>query len=693
MGVGLRQSYLSAVTVFTGSFLLFLMQPVLGRTLLPAFGGAASVWVICLASFQTLLLVGYLYAHWLRNSERAGKKLHIALLVFSALMLVPVTFFRSDIEHFIQGYSSNLVALLLGIMIFASLPYTLLAAGSTMVQNWLVKDRSHGDVYRLYAVSNTGSFAGLLCYPFLIEPFVPLNLQWYAISGLTLLYCVALKWIADRTKQSPCVTSEAVAESPRSVQRWTWCVIPAISSFMLNAVIAHMFVDVTPLPLIWTFFVACFLLSYVIGFSRFGSMLPKLWWILALLSVVAASAVRGVVGSGSFVVNLSAAAALLIFCGSWLHGILYKNRPEHARLTHYYLMLAVGGAAGGILSAVVAPLLFNTVFEYPFILWISSLVLGIRLFRSITFVSDRVLLLRLLVIVWATVFLFVISAGGRRETSLVRYQQRNFYGTIKVTQTVESIDGNSTSPVNYLWCGQTTHGIQAMKSDLRTKGTSYYGETGGGIAVRAHPKFKADQPLIVGIVGLGAGTMACYGRPRDLYRFYEINPLVIEVAKNRSLFTYLADSKAAIDLIEGDARRMLEREYALKKPLYDVLMIDAYSGDAVPCHLATREAYELYLSRLAPNGILAVHVSNWHIDLLPLCKAAAKEFGLTPYGVVGVQENSLSTSPIWVFMTREKFTYRYPMWTQVREVDWNKVRNIKMPTDDCGSLVSLIRWR
>lgn len=258
---------------------------------------------------------------------------------------------------------------------------------------------------------------------------------------------------------------------------------------------------------------------------------------------------------------------------------------------------------------------------------------------------------------------------------------------------MESFGEQGNHNVNYLWCGQTTHGIQVNGSDLKIKGTSYYGETGGGIAVNAHPKFKNETPMVVGIVGLGAGTMACYGRPGDLYRFYEINPLVVDVAKDRSLFTYLSDSKASIDLVEGDARHMLEVEQASKDPLYDVLMIDAYSGDAVPCHLATKEAFELYLKRLAPNGILAVHVSNWHIDLLPLCKAAAKELDLAPYGVVGVQENTLTTSSVWVFMTRSKLTYRYPLWTQVREIDWDKVRDIKLPVDDCGSLVSLIRWR
>ncbi|MFA7173365.1 MAG: fused MFS/spermidine synthase [Kiritimatiellia bacterium] len=693
MGAELRHSYLPTATVFTGSFLLFLMQPVVGRTLLPVFGGAAAVWVICLASFQVLLLVGYFYAHWFRDFKSAGKNLHLALLIAAACSVFLVTFFRTDVAQFIQRPSSALFYVVLGVLSFAALPYVLLASGSTLVQAWLAGDDSRGDIYHLYAISNLGSFAGLLCYPFLIEPFVPVTIQWYGLGVLILIYGVVFKVMISQTRDLSRLHVEAAPEPKRKVLEWSWFVIPAISAFMLNAVIAHMFIDVTPLPLLWVAFVAIFLLSYVVGFSCWGIRLLKFWGALALASLVFAALARGIVGAGSFGVSCAASAALLMFCGTWMHTVLYQNRPEHKRLTCFYLMLAAGGAVGGVLSAVVAPNLFSSVLEYPLILGVCGLLLCWWMLDAITFVKDRVLFFRLLLLLCGSVFFFVISTGGHRSSSRVSYQKRNFYGSIKVTRTIESFGEEGKHEVHYLWCGQTTHGIQACGSSLRNKGTSYYGETGGGIAVAAHPKFKSAQPMTVGVVGLGAGTMACYGRPQDLYRFYEINPLVIEVATDQSLFTYLKDSPAQVDLIEGDARRMMEIEQAAGDPLYDVLMIDAYTGDAVPCHLATREAFELYLNRLAPGGILAMHVSNWHIDLLPLCKAAAYELNLVPYGVVGVQENSLSTSAVWVFMTRDKFIYRYPLWSQVREIDWEKVRAFNLPSDDCGSLVSLIRWR
>ncbi|MDD2600860.1 MAG: fused MFS/spermidine synthase [Kiritimatiellae bacterium] len=693
MGAGSRHSYLPAITVFTGSFLLFLMQPVVGRTLLPVFGGAAAVWVICLASFQALLLVGYFYAHWFRDFKSTRKNLHPALLLTAALSVMLVSFFRTAIVQFIQSPSNVLLWVVLGVLCFAALPYVLLAAGSTLVQAWLAGGESRSDIYHLYAISNIGSFAGLLCYPFLIEPFVPVGIQWYGLAALMLLYAVVFKRLISQTRDVSEHRVQAAPEPEQEVLGWSWFVIPAISSFMLNAVIAHMFIDVTPLPLLWVAFVAIFLLSYVVGFSRWGVRLLKLWGLLAFASLVFAILVRGVIGAGSFGVSCAASAALLMFCGTWMHTVLFQNRPEHKRLTRFYLMLAAGGAVGGVLSAVVAPNLFSSVLEYPLVLGSCGLLLCWWALHAIAFVRARPLFMRLLLLLCGSALFFVISAGGRRSPSRVSYQKRNFYGSIKVTRTIESFGQEGNHEVHYLWCGQTTHGIQACGSSLRNKGTSYYGETGGGIAVAAHPKFKSAQPMTVGVVGLGAGTMACYGRAQDLYRFYEINPLVIEVAINPVLFTYLQDTPARVDLIEGDARRMMEIEQAAGDPLYDVLMIDAYTGDAVPCHLATREAFELYLNRLAPDGILAMHVSNWHIDLLPLCKAAAKDLNLVPYGVVGVKENSLSTSAVWVFMTRNKFTYRYPLWSQVREINWEKVRAFNLPTDDCGSLVSLIRWR
>lgn len=664
----------------------------MGRTLLPPFGGSAAVWMICLAVWQTLLVAGYAYAHFFNRLSLCTRPRHFMLLFISVLLLFAVTCFRRDLLGFIHDSSGGPTGVFLGILIFAALPYILLASGSTLVQAWIANRSKRGDVYHLYAVSNAGSLCGLLCYPLLIEPFIPLGFQWYGISLLLLIYCVLFKKFFTY-----CSNRDQSYEPPssfdhRNVRPWSWFLLPALSCFLLNSIVAHMFIDITPMPLIWVVLVACFLLSYIVGFSRVGGVSPNLWFALALLSVIAATAARRVVGSGSFAVHGVSAMALLFFCGTWLHRKLYENRPEPARLTRYYLVLTVGGAVGGILASIIAPLLFKSVLEYPLALWLCAVTLVYIFLNELSFFKKHAYLINISLLVWAVLAFSFIRTSGRHTGSRQIHSERNFYGTLRISQTREDFGDGRTFPVNYLWNGQTTHGIQIRGPGMRDVAKAYYGETGGGIAVKAHPRYKDEKPLTVGVVGLGVGTMACYGRPGDLYRFYEINPAVVKVATDPQFFSFLADSKAAIDLIDGDARNMLTVEQAAEDPLYDSLIIDAFSGDAVPYHLITEEAFRLYFSRLKPDGILAIHVSNWHINLLPLCKAVARELEVVPYGVVGVSENKFTPSSIWVFMTRKPMTWRYPMWTKVREVEWSLVRDIKLPEDDCGTLISLIRW-
>lgn len=687
-----NKSLLPAITVFTGAFLLFLMQPLMGRTLLPFFGGSATVWMICLASWQTLLLAGYLYAHFFSRVPYDKRKRHVVLLSAATLLLFAVSVCRTEILSSVHGWQNGALGVFTGIMLFASFPFVLLAAGSTLVQAWLAHQRDDTDVYHLYAVSNAGSLCGLLCYPLLIEPFVPVRFQWFGMVALLTGYCLFFRKQLKVSFPDEMPMAADGSRERRCVQSWTWFFLPALSCFLLNAIIAHMFIDITPMPLIWVVFVACFLLSYIVGFSRAGRTFPGLWYFLAFVSLVAAALAQRSLGSGSFSINVAATLAVLFFCGAWLHSKLYENRPETALLTHYYLALTAGGAFGGLIASVVVPLLSDIVVEYPLALWLISLSLLFVPLSKSRFSGKYRYLFKTVLLVWALLSFVFIKSTARRTGSRVICAERNFYGVLRITQTQEKFDNNRCFPVNYLWNGQTTHGIQVKGPGMQTMAKAYYGETGGGIAVTAHPLYKAGKPMNVGVVGLGAGTMACYGRKGDLYRFYEINPAVTGVATDSRFFTFLADSKAAIDLIDGDARNMLSVEQAAGDPLYDSLIIDAYSGDSVPYHLATREAFELYFSRLKPDGILAIHISNWHINLLPLCKTIAKELHVELYGVAGLDENVYTHSSMWVFMTRNPMTWRYPMCDKVREVNWLLVRDMKLPKDDCGSLISLIRW-
>lgn len=705
--MNLRSGLMPAVAVFSGSFLLFLIQPLLGRTLLPVFGGSAAVWSVCLAAYQALLLAGYAYAHGLaRCSASTQRRTHLALLGLSSVWAFGIAASRHSLKEVFGASAVPSLEVLVCVLVFVGLPYVLLASGSTLVQAWVAGDAcapergpgrvgasGTGGVYRLYAVSNLGSLTGLLAYPFAVEPFVPLTAQWWGFAACFAGYAAWVtrllfgRSLTVEPRQNDVSGGAVRAEAGALL----WFLLPGVSAFLLNAVVAHLFTDVTPMPLVWVAMLAAFLVSYVIGFSPLSAGRHGLWCGLAALSLTGAAVAGGWWGTGSFYPNAAAAAALLVFVGAVLHGWLYEERPETARLTRYYLSIAAGGAGGGLLSSLAAPAVFSRVLEYPLILCVCAVLVAWRAPKP-RFIARSRAGSWALTLCCGAAWLVLAAATARRTQSRTVFSGRSFYGCLRVTQTVESFGSQGTFPVYYLWCGQTTHGIQVRAPFFKGRGTSYYGQTGGGAAILAHPKYQAGKGIKVGVVGLGAGTLACYGRACDLYRFYEINPQVVKVATDPRFFTYLPDAQTPIDLVPGDARRMLEKERLAGDPLYDVLVVDAYSGDAVPYHLATVEAYRLYFDRLEPDGILAVHVSNWHIDLLPLCKAVSETLGVVPYGVVGIDENSVTTSSMWVFMTRRPMAYRYPGKASVREVEWKRIRGMRAPTDEKGSLVSLLRF-
>ncbi len=700
---------LPALTVFFGSFLLFLVQPLTGRTLLPVFGGSASVWMVCLAVYQTLLLVGYGYAHLLAGADRKDShrhtKRHLYLLAGSILWTLGMVCLRPLLKNYFGTSEDPTLEVLFCVLLFVGLPYVLLSANSSLVQSWVSQGAQpqRTDVYRLYAISNFGSFCGLLIYPFLLEPFVPLTWQWLGFALCLAGYVALLAKLAKRLggqvagsdksdlsdRSDGTETTEAIRAFPHSrIPEFLWLLLPATSAFLLNAITVYLSIDVTPMPFVWVALLSAFLLSYVIGFSSWTFCCRWLWSLGAVITLIAAAYARGLWGTGSFVPNASAGLALLLIVGSLLHGWLYETRPEASKLTRYYLFISAGGALGGLTSSFLAPVLFTQVWEYPLIL---SLCSGLVAWRTVP--RYRLPVACLSMILW----LVLAHYTQRRTESTTLYRSRNFYGCLAVTQTFYK-DGSRMTPLHFLWYGQTTHGMQLMSQDQQHIPTSYFGPTGGGIAFNAHPKYQQGLPMKVGIVGLGAGTLATYGRPGDLFRFYEINTQVIDVATNANLFTYLPTSAAAIDLVVGDARRMLERERAnhqlnpKRDPLYDLLVIDAYNGDAVPYHLTTREAFQLYFDRIAPDGMLAVHISNWHIDLLPICKSIASDLGVCAYGSIGYMDSNITIGAIWVFMTRQPNSYHYPNRPQkIRDVNWSEVRNIRTLTDERGSLMTLLR--
>ena len=735
---------LSALTIFLGSFLIFGVQPMLGRTLLPAFGGTAAVWTTCLATYQVLLLVGYWYAHCMSGRQGSGFRvqgsgkemgylgrstMHIALLGLAVAWVAGFAWGRPWLMAHIGNSDYPALEVLLCVLAFAGLPYVLLSANSTLIQAWLSQaedlgrgtcdlgdgedpmshvSRPMSDVYRLYAVSNAGSLLGLLCYPFLVEPFLSLDAQWYGFAGALAVYGGLLAVLAKGLQPQKVVvegsgfrvqgadgsdgtegtggtegTEPIRAFEHSRIRALLWLLLPATSTFLLNAVTAHLSTDVTPIPLLWVALLAAFLVSYIIGFSKIGEKGVLVWCVIAMVPLVFCAYATGMKGGRGFLFNLIPGILLVLLGSTFLHSWLYRIRPEAERLTRFYLCIAAGGAMGGLLSGIIAPLVFSRVLEYPFILIFLSLI-GV-LYAMKNGAKELQWMQTTVYITAIAAVLFTVTGVNKEESGVTILRRlRNFYGCLTVSnQEVKTQFGDSILAYRFQH-GETLHGVQFQPHYLREKPTTYFGPNGGGYGILNHPSYSKGAPMSVGVIGLGIGTLAAYGRTNDTYRFFEINPQVIEVAWNTNYFTYLSGCKAAISVALGDARKVITAE----TNRYDVLVIDAYSGDSIPFHLATKEAFQLYLDRLNPGGILAVHISNWHIDLNPLCKAVAKEWGLKITGVIS-QPQGVSTAACWVFMGDRQLPVQ---GLHVRETDWAQVRDIALPTDACGSLINLVRY-
>jgi bacterioferritin-associated ferredoxin len=767
---------LPALTMFLGSFLIFGVQPMLGRTLLPAFGGTAAVWVVCLASFQLLLLVGYFYAHCVGKVKSEKRKvksgaLHIALLGLAVVWVVGFAMGRPWLMAHIGGGAYPALEVLLCVLAFVGLPYVLLSANSTLIQAWVsqglepqteslnykskITNLKSDDVYHLYAISNAGSLVGLLCYPFLVEPFLSLDAQWYGFAGVLAVYAGLLAILARRLEpQNPQKTQnkEDIQHPTLNIEHRTsnkeiaesdscgschsdakeigahvllWLALPATSTFLLNAVTAHLSTDVTPIPLLWVALLAAFLVSYIIGFSKAGEKGVLVWCVVAMIPLAFCAYATGLKGGQGFLMNLIPGLLLVLLGSTFLHSWLYKLRPAQQALTRYYLCLAAGGAIGGLLSGILLPLMTNRILEYPLILIILSFWTLYFVYKNCPVDFQWLKIASQLVVCAVVLYSFKGYFTEEPGVKEVVSRARNFYGCLRVSVTEAKTQFNDIIPGMQLNHGDTMHGLQFKPHYLRDKPTSYYGPLGGGFALLSHPSYTNDTPMRVGLIGLGAGTMACWGRTNDTYRFFEINPKVVDIASNTNYFTYLADSKATVSIGLGDARALI----AAETNRYDVLVIDAYSGDAIPFHLATKEAFRLYLDRLNPGGILAVHISNWHIDLNPLCKAVAKEqwqsavavgseeeksskveekqptsyscgscysdakrngysSGLKLTGVISAPQG-LCTAANWVFISDHELPVK---GLAIRETDWTQVRDMVLPTDERGSLISLVRY-
>ncbi|MCC7484608.1 MAG: fused MFS/spermidine synthase [Burkholderiales bacterium] len=630
-----------ASTIFLSAFLLFLVQPIMAKQILPWFGGSAAVWTTCLVFFQFLLLFGYAYSDWTtrRLEPRRQVTIHVVLLAGS-LASLPIIAGSGWKPAGDEDPTWRILGLL---TVTIGLPYFLLSTTGPLVQAWFARTFPTGTVYRLFALSNFGSLLALIAYPFAVEPWISAGEQswgWSAGYVLFVALCAGSAVLSVRGRPAAphtagAGTAPAPEPGPTRGDYAMWLILSAMGSFMLLAVTNHITHDVASVPFLWILPLTLYLLSFILCFEGRG-WYRRAWFLGPLFVIVGAMAwaiytERGIVDIKEALPLF--AAGLFVMC-MFFHGELATLKPAPRHLTSFYLMVSLGGALGGLLVGFIAPRLFNTYYEFG-----AGLVVTLALAAYVTHRLHPVVPMLALATLGFTgyyVYRYVDTLA-----SGTRLMARNFYGTLRVKDV-----GTGDEAVRRLMHGMIMHGEQYLSPKRRGEATTYYGATSG--IGRLITTLQPSGPLRVGVVGLGTGTLAAYGRAGDLYRFYEINPQVIEVARGE--FRYLDDSAARVETVLGDARLAMERE---PDQGYDVLVVDAFSSDSIPVHLVTREALRVYLRHMKPGGVVAFHVTNRFLRLAPVVKRLAAESGLGTLLIIDdSEENDLSKTD-WVFVTRD----------------------------------------
>ena len=671
---------LYALTIFTSAFLLFLVQPIIAKQILPWFGGSAAVWTTCLVFFQFLLLAGYAYSDWTtrRLAPRRQVAVHIALLVLS-LVSLPIV---ADASWKPAG-DEDPTWRILGLLAFTiGLPYFLLSTTGPLVQAWFARTFPSGTVYRLFALSNFGSLLALLSYPFFFEFWVATKVQawgWSAAYAAFVALCAASAVYSARSqpRAAAFVTADnegPAGPAPTAGAYAAWLLLSAMGSFMLLAVTNHITHDVASVPFLWVLPLTLYLLSFILCFEGRGWYRRSIF-LGPLLVVVAAMAwalheERGIMDIKEAVpLNL---VGLFVMC-MFFHGELAAVKPAPRYLTRFYLMVSLGGALGGVAVGLVAVKLFNTYYEFGI-----GLVLTLLIAAFVTRFMHSVVPMVTLAAVGFTGFHIYQYIGTL--TGNTRVMTRNFYGTLRVKDTGPEDDKTA---VRRLMHGVIMHGEQYLAPEKRGEPTTYYGVTSGiGRAIRT---LESGTPLRVGVVGLGTGTLATYGRKNDVYRFYEINPQVVQVA--RTEFSFLGDSGAAIETVLGDARLALEREAPQH---YDVLAIDAFSSDSIPVHLITREAMAVYFRHMKPGGVVAFHVTNRFLHLAPVIKRIADEQQLHTALIADDAEESDLASTDWVLVTRDRAFVERPVIARFAS-KIEEIPELGVWTDDFNNLFQILK--
>jgi hypothetical protein len=720
---------LFVATILLGSFLLFLVQPMVARMALPRLGGAPNVWNSAMLVYQALLLGGYAYAHVLgRLSLKRQAIVHVGVLALAALSL-PIAL--ADLPSAAPGAEVVWVPLLflatIGPLFFA------VSAQAPLMQRWYAADPRAGDPYPLYAASNLGSFAGLIAYPLLAEPLLPIAVQstaWAIGYGvLVVLVVLAGRALPDAptadVQANPVQADEAIGWRRIGL----WLVLAAVPSGLMLSTTTYLTTDIVAMPLLWVIPLGLYLLSFTVAFSERRGLAQGFARHAAALVMVLGAITILISASGSIPAALVSVVLLFVVAVA-LHGRLYETRPHPAKLTLFYLVMSAGGALGGAITALIAPVLFDWTWEHPLLIVAAALLVPLPAYAwwtdrlgweparvrlalaallsaallaiaglaqaavpespsalAIQVLLGLVVILALMLVRWRPAFaailaLTMLALGGTQavKASLNGERIRSYFGVY----TVRDVDDAARTLAH----GTTLHGIQLRKPGLELEPTSYYGRTSGvGLALGAGDALLGPKANI-GIVGLGVGTLACYRRPGQSWTFYEIDPAVLEYSRTGQ-FTFVERCAPDSRMIIGDARVELERA---ARGTYDLLAIDAFSSDAVPLHLMTDEAFKVYLRALAPDGFLLMHISNRYVDLEPAIDAAARANGLVALRRNDTGAKAPGTRSVWIALARDPARLAAleaassAAWTPLEKVDG------RLWTDDYASILPVLIW-
>jgi len=721
---------LFVATILAGSFLLFLVQPMVARMALPRLGGAPNVWNSAMVVYQVLLLAGYGYAHALsRLSLRRQAVVHLALLALGALTL-PIAL--ADLAPPSPGWEVLWVPLLL--LATIGPVFFVMSAQAPLMQRWYAADPNAGEPWALYAASNLGSFAGLIAYPLLAEPLLSIRAQsvaWSLGYGVLFLFVALSAWSRWQAPALARTQAEEPAETIGARRILTWLSLSAVPSGLLLSTTTHLTTDVFAMPLLWVIPLGLYLLSFVVAFSDRRGLAQAVTLVAPALMLFAGGYAMISATAGTMTVAVGTLALLFVVAVA-LHGRMYDSRPGASQLTLFYWVMSAGGALGGVFTALVAPQVFDWVWEHPTLIlaaaallplperldWtrlggldpaMSRIALGVLIVAAVFFsgqllalVNDRdhalvqlflVLLLTtigLLLLPWRWTYvglllMMMVAQGGLStiQQTLAGYRTRSYFG-------IYTVYDNQVEKTRLLVHGTTLHGKQSLEPGRRLEPTTYYGDTSGiGLALDQAPAMFGPHAR-VGVVGLGTGTLACRHKPGQSWTFFEIDPAVVRFSRDGT-FSFLKTCAPDARIVVGDARLELARA---RPGSFDVLAIDAFSSDAIPLHLMTDEAVAVYERALSPQGLLMIHVSNNYIELEPVLAAIAARHRLHALVRLDAPSGELTVASSWVALTRDP-TKLATLKAGSRKLEWRAIEPAQGDawTDDHASVLPYIRWR